>query len=80
MEMIKRMQRNVLYWWIFLKGPIDVLNSISKKKKAYHKCEACYLLESYKEDLRKLASRKEEIFSKLEMHGVQDYLLRLIEK
>jgi len=80
--MIKRIQRNVLYWWIFLKGPVDVLNSISKKKKVYHKCEACYLLERHKKDLRKLASKKEEIFSnlKMEIYGVQDYLLRFVKE
>lgn len=64
-DMITQMQRNVLYWWIFLRGPHDILWSLSDEDIS-HKCEACYLLGTkYKDKLLSLASKKEEIFNAL---------------
>jgi hypothetical protein len=64
-DMVTRMQRNVLYWWIFLRGPHDALWSLSDEEIS-HKCEACYLLGTkYKDRLLSLASKKEEIFKAL---------------
>ncbi len=64
-DIIMRMQRNVLYWWIFLRGPHSILWSLSNEK-IHHKCEACYLLGTkYKDKLLSLASKKEEIFKAL---------------
>jgi MoaA/NifB/PqqE/SkfB family radical SAM enzyme len=84
-DVIKRMQRNVLYWWIFLKGPVDILNTLCQEGKVYHKCEACYLLDTkYKENLRKLSTQREEIFKMLieecGTYGIQDYLLGLVKE
>lgn len=64
-SMITRMQRNVLYWWIFLRGSHDVLWSLSDEE-IDHKCEACYLLGTkYRDRLLSIASKKEEIFNAL---------------
>lgn len=64
-NMVTRMQRNVLFWWIFLRGPHDILWNLSDEEIS-HKCEACYLLGTkYKNRLLYLASKKEEIFNAL---------------
>ncbi len=62
---IKRMQRNVLYWWIALRGPQEILKILKINKKVYHKCEACELLYNNKEKLKTIASKKKEIFETL---------------
>ena len=60
-DMVTRMQRNV-YRWIFLRGPHDILWSLSDEEIS-HKCEACYLLVTkYKDELLSLASKKEGDF------------------
>ncbi|MEW6448953.1 MAG: radical SAM protein [Bacillota bacterium] len=66
-EMIERMQRNVLYWWLHLEGPEAVLAELGVEKKFHRRCEACfYLGTAYQEKLRALATKKEEIFSRWE--------------
>ncbi len=62
---ITRMQRNVLYWWIALRGPQEILRNLNYKGEIYHKCEACSLIWTYKEKLRRLAQKKEDIFHAL---------------
>lgn len=66
-EMIERMQRNVLYWWLHLEGPEAVLAELGVEKKFQRGCEACfYLGTAYQEKLRALAAKKKEIFSRWE--------------
>jgi hypothetical protein len=62
---IKRMQRNVLYWWIALRGPVSILKTLKIEEEVYHKCEACDLLYKYNEKLRSIALKKEIIMEKL---------------
>jgi hypothetical protein len=68
-EAIRRKQRNVLYWWIALEGPHEILKNIGCRGEIYHKCEACDAIWLNREKLRALASRKEEIFSELVERG-----------
>jgi len=64
-DLVTRMQRNTLYWWIFLRGPCNILRKLSNQE-IYHKCEACYLLGTkYRERLLALSSKKEDIFKAL---------------
>jgi pyruvate-formate lyase-activating enzyme len=70
-EMVERMQRNVLYWWLHLEGPGAVLRELGISQKVYRNCEACfYLGTAYQERLRTLATRKEEIFARWEGAGI----------
>ena len=49
-----------------LEGPHWVLKEINIEKEVCSKCEACFLLATvYKEKLRLLADRKEEIFKRI---------------
>jgi len=64
-DIIARIHKNVLYWWIFLRGPQEILWKLSDES-IVHKCEACYLLGTkYRNKLALLASKKEYIFNAL---------------
>lgn len=65
MDAVKKMQRNVLYWWIYSKGPYEILKFLNIDEEIYHKCEACNLLYKYREKLKSIASKKEKIFKAL---------------
>ncbi len=66
-EIVRRMQRNVFYWWLHLEGPEAVLSKMGVEKKFYRKCEACfYLGTACREKLLVLAAKKEEIFARWE--------------
>lgn len=66
-EIVARMQRNVLYWWLHLEGPDAVLAELGVEKRFQRKCEACfYLGKACRGMLQALAARKEEIFSRWE--------------
>jgi len=64
-DAVKKMQRNVLYWWIYSKGPYEILKFLNIDEEIYHKCEACNLLYKYREKLKSIASKKEKIFKAL---------------
>lgn len=64
-DIIARIHKNVLYWWIFLRGPQEILWKLSDES-IVHRCEACYLLGTkYRNKLALLASKKEHIFNAL---------------
>jgi pyruvate-formate lyase-activating enzyme len=66
-EIVARMQRNVLYWWLHFEGPEAVYDELGVEKRFQRKCEACfYLGTAYRGKLQALAARKEEIFSRWE--------------
>lgn len=63
-EIVKLMQKNVLYWWLYLKGPMAIMKELGFERKVYNKCEFClYLSTVHWEKLLSLSERKEEIFS-----------------
>jgi pyruvate-formate lyase-activating enzyme len=66
-EIVARMQRNVLYWWLHLEGPEAVYDELGVEKRFQRKCEACfYLGTAYRRKLQALAVRKEEVFARWE--------------
>lgn len=70
---IRRLQRNVLYWWIALKGSYDILKRLNPTESACHRCEACHiLLTKYKNELISLSHQKEKIFDSLINHKEVD--------
>jgi len=65
-ELIDRMQRNILYWLLYFKGPSWIIKKIRQEKKIYRHCEGCYYLATeYKDKLHVIAHNKEEIYYKL---------------
>jgi hypothetical protein len=65
-EINKRMQKNALVWMMNLEGPHWVLKELNINKEVCSKCEACLLLATvYKEKMRLLAAKKEEIFKRI---------------
>ncbi|HIE13283.1 MAG TPA: radical SAM protein [Desulfotomaculum sp.] len=66
-EIVARMQRNVLYWWLHLEGPEAAYAELGVEKRFQRKCEACfYLGTAYRGKLQALAAKKEEIFARWE--------------
>lgn len=66
-EMVKRMQRNVFYWWLNKEGPYSIIKEIGFEGDVYRNCEGChYLATKHYDDLLALAGKKEEIFARIE--------------
>lgn len=65
-QIIDRMQRNVLFWLLYLEGPLSIFNRLDISHPVYRKCEACYLLATkYLRQLHKLADHKEAIWQEV---------------
>ncbi|SHG40251.1 hypothetical protein SAMN02745221_00134 [Thermosyntropha lipolytica DSM 11003] len=65
-QIINRMQRNVLFWLLYLEGPLSIFNRLNISYPVYRKCEACYLLATkYLRQLHKLADHKEAIWQEV---------------
>jgi hypothetical protein len=65
-EIVERMQRNVLYWWLHLRGPFEIAKKVGIENMELRNCEICYLLGTkYKEKLLLLANEKDNIFDSL---------------
>lgn len=65
-ETIKRINRNMFYWWLHLEGPQAVLREIGVNTKYYKKCEACFhLVTTYRSKLLAFAPKKENLYERL---------------
>ena len=61
-ELISKIRRNVLFWYIYLKGPQTLARKFDTKLEFNSLCEACYLLATrFTKELEELAKRKNEI-------------------
>lgn len=64
--MVSRMQRNALYWWLYLRGPADVAKKVGINELEHRSCEICHIIATqYMDKLLALADNKEDIFSNL---------------
>lgn len=65
-EIISKIRRNILFWYIYLKGPQTLARKFEDNLEVNSLCEACYLLATkFKGKLQEIAKRKYEIVSHL---------------
>ena len=62
-ELVSKAQRNLLYWWLYSRGPAGIIKNLSGREvKAYHICHACYiLLTRYRPLLYQTLPREKEV-------------------
>ncbi len=79
-EIIKRIQKNVLSWMLYIEGPEWILTRLNVTKSFNNKCEACfYLCTVHKNKLRALASKKEEIFAHITSRKNDPAVIELVQ-
>lgn len=67
LDILELMHKNVLIWFMYLKGPMALFKELGIKENIRNSCEACYYLGTkYKANLLELAKKKKEIFRGLE--------------
>jgi len=65
-ETIRRIQRNMFYWWLHLEGPEVVLREIGVNGEFRRNCEVCFhLVTTYRSRLLAFASKKENLYERL---------------
>ncbi|MEM1644994.1 MAG: hypothetical protein QXL96_03845 [Ignisphaera sp.] len=75
-ELISKIRRNVLFWYIYLKGPQTLARKFDSKLEFNSLCEACYLLATrFIMELKELAKRKNEIADYLVKGGDIDEVI-----
>ena len=43
-SMFRRARRNILYWWLFYKGPYHILRTLNASIPCFSTCHCCYIL------------------------------------
>ncbi|RLG01071.1 hypothetical protein DRN58_02610 [Thermococci archaeon] len=70
-EVITKAQKNLLYWWLFAKGPKGIIEEITGKSDKYvNICDACRIL---------FAKHRKELYKKIENEKYEILLHDIIE-